>query len=88
MKNDSKTKRPPSKPSASVAPTSGVTPSIEISDTTNGWFQRIVCGSAVGQWTGYQGIALLKVGDVTYRAASDYFVGSLPTNKVFTTKEV
>lgn len=49
---------------------------------------RIVCGELFGQWVPYVGVATLKIGDVVYRAASDYFHGSLPTGVVFVAQEV
>lgn len=49
---------------------------------------RIVCAGLEGQWTPYRGIASLKVGDVVYRHASDYYYGDLPTGVVFTVQEV
>ena len=86
--NTKTSKIPPRSTARSAAPTPTDVPAIEISDNRDGFAHRIVCGGVAGQWAPYTGIATLKVGEMIYHAATDYYHGTLPTNKVFTVREV
>lgn len=48
---------------------------------SRGWFQIIVDGHE-SEWSSYDSIATLKVGDDTYLGISQYFDGNLPAEQV------
>lgn len=74
----------PTRVNQTAAPKAGTAIArIEVDDTAKGFWHRIVHGDSTGQWSGYMGIATLKVGDTVYIACTDYYHGSLPTNVVF-----
>ena len=49
---------------------------------------RIIAGSLTSRWFTYEQIVTLKTPTAVYRAATDHYHGSLPTNCVFVISEI